>query len=131
MTKNMCSCNIKSENEKMFEKKWGEVMERRTQRRVVRKSRKIRKNTFLLLTMALILCLGTFAMGGEKGVQTKTYYECVQVQKGDTIWEIAEEYKMEGEDTEQMVDTIMELNGMKNTNVRSGESIIVPVTKAS
>ena len=70
-------------------------------------------------------------MGGEKGVQTKTYYECVQVQKGDTIWEIAEEYKMEGEDTEQMVDTIMELNGMKNTNVRSGESIIVPVTKAA
>ena len=115
----------------MFEKKWGEVMERRTQRRVVRKSRKIRKNTFVLLTMALILCLGTFAMGGEKGVQTKTYYECVQVQKGDTIWEIAEEYKMEGEDTEQMVDTIMELNGMKNTNVRSGESIIVPVTKAA
>ena len=105
-------------------------MERRTQRRVVRKSRKIRKNTFVLLTMALILCLGTFVMGGEKGVQTKTYYECVQVQKGDTIWEIAEEYKMDGTDTEQMVDEIMEVNGLKNTNVRTGESIIVPVTKA-
>lgn len=106
-------------------------MERRTQRRVVRKSRKIRKNMFLLLTMALILALGTFAMGGEKGVQTKTYYECVQVQKGDTIWGIAEEYKMDGTDTEQMVDEIMELNSIKNTNVRSGESIIVPVTKVA
>lgn len=115
----------------MFDKKWGEVMERRTQRRVVRKSRKIRKNTFVLLTMALILCLGTFAMGGEKGVQTKTYYECVQVQKGDSIWEIAEEYKMDGTDTEQMVDEILEVNGLKNTNVRAGESIIVPVTKAA
>ena len=104
-------------------------MERRTQRRVVRKSRKIRKNTFVLLTMALILCLGTFAMGGEKGVQTKTYYECVQVQKGDTLWEIAEEYKMDGTDTEQMVDEIMAVNGLKNTNIRAGESIIVPVTK--
>ena len=121
---------MKTENEKTFEKKWGEVMERRTQRRAVRKSRKIRKNTFLLLTMALILCLGTFAMGGEKEVQTKTYYECVQVQKGDTIWEIAEEYKMDGEDIEHMIDEIMELNGMKNANVRAGESIIVPVTEA-
>ena len=106
-------------------------MERRTQRRVVRKSRKIRKNTFLLLTMALILCLGTLAMGGEKGVQTKTYYECVQVQRGDSIWEIAEEYKMDGETTEHMVDAILELNGMNNTNIQAGESIIVPVTKAA
>ena len=106
-------------------------MERRTQRRVVRKSRKIRKNTFVLLTMALILCLGTLAMGGEKGVQTKTYYECVQVQRGDTIWKIAEEYKMEGEDTERMVDEILQVNGLKNTNVRAGESIIVPVTKVA
>ena len=127
----MCSVIMKTQNEKMFERIGGEVMERRTQRRVVRKSRKIRKNTFVLLTMALILCLGTLAMGGEKGVQTKTYYECVQLQKGDTIWEIAEEYKLEGTDTEQMVDEIMEVNGLKNTNVRAGESIIVPVTKAA
>ena len=70
-------------------------------------------------------------MGGEKGVQTKTYYECVQVQKGDSLWEIAEEYKMDGANTEQMVDEIMAVNGMKNTNIRAGESIIVPVTKAA
>lgn len=127
----MCSIIIKVRNEKMFERNGGEVMERRTQRRVVRKSRKIRKNTFLLLTMALILCLGTLAMGGEKGVQTKTYYECVQVQKGDSIWEIAEEYKMDGMDTEQMVDDILAVNGMKNTNIKAGESIIVPVTRAA
>jgi len=81
--------------------------------------------------MALILCLGTLAMGGEEDVQTKTYYECVQVQKGDSIWEIAEEYKMDGANTEQMVDEIMAVNGMKNTNIRAGESIIVPVTKAA
>ena len=121
---------MKTENEKMFEKKWGEVMERRTQRRVVRKSRKIRKNTFVLLTMALILCLGTLAMGGQKGVQTKTYYECIQVEKGDTLWEIAEEYRMDGEKTEHMVEAILEVNGLKDANVRAGESIIVPVTKA-
>ena len=106
-------------------------MERRTRRRVIRKSRKIRKNTFLLLTMALILCLGTLAMGGEKGVQTKTYYECVMVQRGDSLWEIAEEYKMDGEKTEHMVEAILELNGLSNTNIQAGESIIVPVTRAA
>lgn len=120
----------KGEKRKNVRKKWGEVMERRTQRRVVRKSRKIRKNTFVLLTMALILCLGTLAMGGQRSVQTKTYYECVQVEKGDTLWEIAEEYRMDGEKIEHMVEAILEVNGLKDGNVRAGESIIVPVTKA-
>lgn len=120
---------MKVKNEKMFEEKWGEVMERRTQRRVVRKSRKIRKNMFVMLTMALILCLGTLAMGGQKEVQTKTYYECVKVEKGDTLWEFAEEYRMDGEKTEHMIEAILEVNGLENANIRAGESIIVPVTK--
>ena len=109
-------------------KKWGENMERKTQRRVVRKSRKIRKNTFVLLTTALVLCLGTFAMGAQTEKTTKTYYESVEIHKGDTIWNIAEEYKTENEKTEHMVNAILELNGLKTANVRAGESIIVPVT---
>ena len=122
MTKNVCSIIIRTENEKMFEKKWGEVMERRTQRRVVRKSRKIRKNTFVLLTMALILCLGTLAMGGEKGVQTKTYYECVQVQKGDTLWDIAKKYLGNG----SRYPEIKELNDLKSNTIYSGWKLKIP-----
>ena len=93
-------------------------MERRTQRRVVRKSRKSRKNVFLLLTLALILCLGTLAMGAQKGRETKTYYKSVVIQKGDTIWDIAKEYKAEGQKTEQMVDAIYEVNGLKTAKSR-------------
>lgn len=106
-------------------------MERRTQRRVVRKSRKIRKNIFLLLTMALILCLGTFAMGAQPEKEERVYYESVEIHKGDTIWNIAEEYKPEREKTERMVQEIMELNGLKTTNIQAGESIIVPVRAES
>lgn len=83
----------------------------------------------MLLTIALILCLGTFAMGAQTEKTTKTYYESVQIHKGDTIWNIAEEYKSDGEKTEHMVNAILEVNGMKTANVRAGESIIVPVTK--
>ena len=93
-------------------------MERRTQRRVVRKSRKIRKNTFVLLTMALILCLGTLAMGGQRGVQKKTYYECVQVEKGDTLWEIAKKYHVS-------VDSIREQNLMDGKDISQVASLII------
>lgn len=102
-------------------------MERRTQRRVVRRSRKIRKNTFILLTMALILCLGTFAMGAQAEKEGQIYYESIEIHRGDTIWNIAEEYKPKREKTERMVQEIMELNGLKSTNILAGENIIVPV----
>ncbi len=104
-------------------------MERRTQRRVIRKSRKIRERIFLLLTLALIFCLGTLAMGAQKGTETETYYESVIISKGDTLWGIAEEYKAEGQKTERVIDAICEVNGLKTANIRAGESIIVPVTK--
>ncbi|MBR4014580.1 MAG: LysM peptidoglycan-binding domain-containing protein [Anaerotignum sp.] len=103
-------------------------MERRTQRKVVRKSRKIRKSLFIWITLALILCLGTLALGGQTGRTKRTYYESVQVTKGDTLWSIAQAYKQENEKTERMVKTIMEFNGMKTPNIKSGVSIIVPVT---
>lgn len=102
-------------------------MERRTQRKMIRKSCKIRERIFLLLTVALIFCLGTFAMGAQKGTETQTYYESVIISKGDTLWDIAEEYKAEGQKTERMIDTIREINGLKTANIRAGESIIVPI----
>lgn len=102
-------------------------MERRTRRRVIRKSRSIRKNTFVLLTLALMLCLGTLAMGGQREDTARTVYESVEIKPGDTLWDIAAEYKTESEKIEHMVEKIMECNGMKTANIRSGESIIVPV----
>ena len=68
-------------------------------------------------------------MGAQKGRETKTYYESVEIQRGDTIWDIAKEYKAEGQKTEQMVDAICEVNGLKTANIRTGENIIVPVTR--
>ena len=35
----------------------------------------------------------------------------------------------EGQKTEQMVDAICEVNGLKTANIRTGENIIVPVTR--
>ena len=68
-------------------------------------------------------------MGAQKGRETKTYYKSVVIQKGDTIWDIAKEYKAERQKTEQMVDAIYEVNGLKTANIRTGENIIVPVTR--
>ena len=47
----------------------------------------------------------------------------------EQVLDIAKEYKAEGQKTEQMVDAICEVNGLKTANIRTGENIIVPVTR--
>ncbi|MBM6830171.1 LysM peptidoglycan-binding domain-containing protein [Anaerotignum lactatifermentans] len=106
-------------------------MDGRRRRRMVRKSKKARKNVLVLLTLALIVGLGTIAMGAQGGKEGSVCYESVLIHTGDTLWSIAEEYKSEGEKTEHMIDDILKLNGIKTTKIRSGEHILVPVEKAS
>lgn len=104
-------------------------MDGRRRRKMIRKSRKARKNALLVLTLTLIVGLGTIAMGAQSGREGQVFYESVLIHPGDTIWSIAEEYKTDGEKTERMIDDILQLNGMKTTKIRSGEHILVPVSK--
>lgn len=84
----------------------------------------------LLLALLLSLLLSPFALGAQSGKAENTYYESVRIKSGDTLWSIALEYRQEGESIEHMIDKIRHCNQMKTTNIRAGENIIVPVTKA-
>ena len=106
-------------------------MDGRKRRRMIRKSKKARKNVLVMLTLALIVGLGTIAMGAQSGKTGEVYYESVLIHQGDTLWSIAEQYKAEGEKTEHMIEDILELNDRKTTKIRSGEQMLVPVTKAA
>lgn len=102
-------------------------MECRQRRRAVRKSRELRRKMFFIMTITMILSLGTFALGGQGNQTTRTVYESVVIHSGDTIWSIAEEYKMEKENIEHMVDKIMKMNDLCSSNIKAGQRIIVPV----
>lgn len=90
--------------------------------------RTIRKQTLLPLTLALIFSMGSLVLAGQKQKEQKTYYETIEIHKGDTLWEIAEKYKSETERTEHMIDKIMRCNSMKTTNIRFGQKLILPIT---
>lgn len=90
----------------------------------------LRMELLFLLTIVLTMLLCGFVSGAQSGKGGETYYESVRIKSGDTLWSIALEYKQEGERTEHMIDKIRFCNQMKTTNIRAGENIIVPVTKA-
>ncbi|MFV0314728.1 MAG: LysM peptidoglycan-binding domain-containing protein [Anaerotignum sp.] len=83
----------------------------------------------LLLTVVMILWVGPLVLAGQNQSAGDLYYECILIRSGDTIWNIAEEYKYEGQKTEHMVREIMSMNGMVSENIRSGDRIIVPLKK--
>lgn len=68
-------------------------MDGRKRRRMVRRSRKARKNFLILLTVVLITGIGTIAMGAQTQKTEEVYYESVLIHSGDTLWDIAAEYK--------------------------------------
>jgi Tfp pilus assembly protein FimV len=76
----------------------------------------------LVLAMAL-----TFRLGGLTGQQTAYVpTDLVAVQPGDSLWSLAQQSTPAGQDVRDTVAVIRELNGMKGSMVRAGDTLWVP-----
>ena len=58
---------------------------------------------------------------------SEKYFTCITVEKGDSLWSIAEEYMTEEYDsTQEYVSEVMQINNLKNSTIVIGTSLIVP-----
>lgn len=53
-------------------------------------------------------------------------YVRVEVQAGDTLWNIASEYGPDNKDRREIVYAICQLNEIHNINIQPGQSILIP-----
>ncbi|MFR7989116.1 MAG: LysM peptidoglycan-binding domain-containing protein [Anaerovoracaceae bacterium] len=89
------------------------------------------KFRFTLFATVLLLCLFTL-IGTISGLNTVSsssldqYYQ-VQVQYGDTLWDIAAEYGPADRDIRSVIWDICEINGISAEQLTAGQRIIVPV----
>ena len=63
------------------------------------------------------------------------YYTSIQIEKGDTLWDIALQYKWEGQTTQDYVDELMEMNQLSSEQITAGQYLMIyyyktPVTEA-
>lgn len=98
---------------------------------MTKKYRITSKFRFTLFAAVMILCVVTIA-GTLLGFNTvssssKTLYNQVQIESGDTLWDIASEYGPENSDVRRIVDEICELNEISADELTPGSRIIVPV----
>ncbi|MCD8390602.1 MAG: LysM peptidoglycan-binding domain-containing protein [Firmicutes bacterium] len=89
--------------------------------------RKTMLKTALLFAAALITALisinaisTAFAKNAEEGIT-------VTVSSGDTLWGIAQKYNPENKDIRSVINKILRANGMTDSNIRAGDTLVIPV----
>lgn len=91
-------------------------------RRYVLKNRK----RFIIVIAALVIIITTLictmAVYGYKEVQYKT----IQVDRGDTLWSIAEKYSGNS-DIRKYIYEVKKVNNLPSSQIFEGDELIVPV----
>jgi cell division protein YceG involved in septum cleavage len=113
-------------NQKLSEKVNAEL--RKRERTVLVQKRLIAISAVLILSILILLGTGIHAFASSKS-EPKTiykYYTSIQVEKGDTLWTIADEY-MDGYaiDKTDYIKEVRELNKLQNDVIHAGDYIIV------
>ncbi len=101
---------------------------------------KTRKNTnhrfrslTVILLMILAFCSGFFghtllnARAEEKASHSlNRYYTSVQLRQGDSLWDIARQYRAgSGYSCQEYVEELKRMNGLKSEQIHSGEYLTV------
>ena len=84
----------------------------------------------LILIISIGIILGTsiiaFADSKNKIPEQEKYYTSIQVQPGDTLWNIAKEYTLGTDITiEEYINEICEINQINQDQICSGDYIVV------
>ena len=93
---------------------------------------------FIAITVVAILLgvvLGNNVSNGShtkayNDVQKELYYTSIEIQPGDTLWSIAEEYMCsEYDDVNDYIKDIKKVNGLHRDTIHAGNYLMVPYYK--
>ena len=83
----------------------------------------------LCLIILLVITFGSFlskAQDNEDEVIYYKYYTSIEIQPGDTLWDLADEYLENYESKEVYIKEVSQLNSIKNGKIISGQNLIMP-----
>ena len=98
--------------------------------RIVRNQRRNYMIAFIILVTLGILfgtSINTFASSKTDTSSYHKYYTSIQIEAGDTLWDIADRYtKHLNISKPEYIDEICQINGISEDKIITGEYIVVP-----
>jgi nucleoid-associated protein YgaU len=82
---------------------------------------------FLALLAILIITTATTAFGFNNAeALTRPVYTEIQIQNGDTLWDLAKAYGPKDQDIRKVVYAICEINEIHADELQAGQVILIP-----
>lgn len=98
----------------------------RRYRKVKAQKRLIAILIFITISAAILLGSSIHAFASSKSESLNKYYTSIRVEKGDTVWSLADKYNMGTDVTKQdYVDEVCQLNSLNDGKLTAGQYIVV------
>ena len=110
------------------------IQERRIRIEKRKKQQIAKRNMFILLITVLLITIGCMIFGNAFSAGNASaaddlkykYYKSIEIEKGDSLWSIAKEYKTDAyENTQEYIDEIIELNNLSSKTIHEGQHLLV------
>lgn len=97
-----------------------------------KKKYRIKSKARFLIFMTIVLTIIISGAGNLMGINNavsmaKPQFKEIQIHLGDTLWNIAAEYKLEDQDIRSVVYEICDLNQISANEIQPGETLLIPV----
>lgn len=110
------------------------VRKRRYERERIRRTKQIIERMLLTICLVLLLVICSSALLTKANAETqkeKVYYKYftqIEINSGDSLWAIAGDYMQHGPygSREEYIEEVAELNGLTDTKIIAGQSLIIP-----
>jgi len=98
-------------------------LRRLRRRRALRRQRSLALILVVIFTVLVATVAFARSSAGIEGIDVVS----VKITSGDTLWNIALEYKPDGTDVREFISRISEYNGIENANIICGQTIYIPL----
>ena len=86
----------------------------------------------ILVTVLYILISHKDSPATSASNASKKYYKCITIEEGDTLWEIANEYKTEEyASTQDYIDEVLAMNNLNTDVIVDGTNLLIPYYKVN
>jgi hypothetical protein len=83
--------------------------------------------SIIILTIIFILIISLLTDTYKTYAMKEIEYIEITINSGDTIWNIAKEYRAENQDIRELVYLIIEVNDIENSIIYEGQEIKIPI----